>query len=152
MDRRRDSGGKRAAAAPARNALLAVAAGGAMGAPVRVEVSRLLVTVPGTFPWTTFAINLVGSALLGALMVGLVERRAGHPLLRPLLATGFLGAFTTFSALSVEADLLARGHHLGAAVGYLTASLAGGMLAVAIGTGVARRAWGQARALRAGDR
>ncbi len=118
----------------------AVAVGGAIGAPLRVEIERLYATGPTAFPLATLAINLSGALLLGALVVLLVERRTAHPILRPLLATGLLGAFTTFSTFAVEADLLARAHRVGLAALYVAASLAGGMCAAALGTVAARRA------------
>lgn len=126
--------------APARwRVLAAVGGGGAVGALLRVELDRLFVNGPADFPVTTLCINLAGAFLLGALVAAVVERRVAHPLVRPLLGTGLLGAFTTFSTFVVEADLLVRAHRLGLAAGYVAVSLVAGMAAVALGTVAVRR-------------
>jgi CrcB protein len=52
---------------------------------------------------------------------------------RPLLGTGFLGAWTTFSGIAVPTDQLLRDGAVGSGVGYLTASLAGGVAAAYAG-------------------
>ena len=119
-----------------------VALGGSVGAVARVECTRLFPTAAGAFPWTTLLVNLSGALLLGVLVVLIVERRTAHPLVRPLLATGVLGAFTTFSTFAVEADLLVRASKIATAVAYVAVSLAGGMLAVTAGTVAARRLTG----------
>jgi len=84
----------------------------------------------GRFPWTTLAINVSGSFLLGAVFILLLERFGTSRLPRPFLATGFIGAFTTFSTMSVDTTVLIKdGHHLTAAA-YLLATVAGGLVAV----------------------
>jgi CrcB protein len=90
---------------------------------------------PGTFPWPTLAVNVSGSLALGLLIIGLRRR----PVLRALVATGFLGAFTTFSALAVDVDLLVKDGHVWVAVAYVVASLGAGLAAVAAGVTWARR-------------
>lgn len=83
--------------------LFAVAAGGAAGAVMRwlmaAGIQRL---AGGAFPWGTFAVNALGSFLLGFLFVWLIERSTASELLRLALTVGFLGAFTTFSTYSLE--------------------------------------------------
>jgi CrcB protein len=74
-------------------------------------------------------INLVGSLLLGALIVAVTEVRRGHPLIRPALGTGLLGGFTTFSTFAVET----RGAPGGIAAAYVAASLIGGVLLAQLG-------------------
>jgi CrcB protein len=93
---------------------------------------------PGHFPWGTFIVNMTGSALLGFLMVAIVERFPRHRMARPLLATGFVGAYTTFSTLAVEAVVLARGAHLATAVAYVLVSFAAGLPCVWAGMSAAR--------------
>ena len=84
-------------------ACLLVAAGGALGAVGRYLVTTgATVLLGGGFPWGTFVVNVVGSFLLGVL-VGLLSAAWTPPGdMRLFLATGFLGAFTTFSAFSLD--------------------------------------------------
>ncbi|MFF4601536.1 fluoride efflux transporter FluC [Streptomyces sp. NPDC001339] len=84
----------------------AVSAGGAVGAAARYGASLLWPTGPGAFPWTTLAVNAVGCALMGVLMVLITEVRPAHRLLRPFLGTGVLGGFTTFSTYAVDVQRL----------------------------------------------
>ena len=72
---------------------------------------RLSVWFPvasGTFPTTTLAINLVGSALIGVVLVLSLDRQPPRLLTHSFLGTGILGAFTTFSAFTVESAELLR--------------------------------------------
>jgi fluoride exporter len=100
-------------------ALVAVAVGGALGALARFGIGLAVPHQPGTFPLATFAINVVGCLLIGAVIVVLTERTAAHPLARPFLTTGILGGFTTFSTFATDADELLRLGHTGTALGYL---------------------------------
>lgn len=118
--------------------LAAVAAGGALGAPARYGISLAVHITPGTFPWGTFWINLSGSFALGLLLAVLLARFPADPHLRPFLATGFLGAYTTYSTFAVETDLLIRNGHAGVALAYTAASLAVGLLAAATGLRLGR--------------
>ena len=85
------------------NQLLAIAAGGAIGALLRYWTS---VTVHGrlggAFPYGTLTVNVIGSLLMGFLYIWLIERMATGPALRAFLMIGVLGAFTTFSTFSIE--------------------------------------------------
>ena len=113
---------------------LAIALGGALGAIARYGVGAAWPPAPGTFPWSTFAINVTGCLLIGVLMVVLTEV-AGHPhrLARPFLGIGVLGGFTTFSTYTAEAQrLIADGHTLSALV-YLLGTVAAALVAVQIG-------------------
>lgn len=118
----------------------AIAVGGIAGALARYGLGVAFPTAAGTFPATTLAINLTGSLLLGLLVGVLVRHENAHRLLRPALGTGVLGGYTTFSTFAVEADRLISGGHVGVAAGYLAASLAGGVVAAALGLVVAARA------------
>ncbi len=81
---------------------LAVAAGGALGAVARFAVARGMTAWLGPgFPFGTLSVNVLGSFAAALLYVRLVEQDGGTGW-RALLIVGFLGAFTTFSAFSVE--------------------------------------------------
>lgn len=113
-----------------------VVCGGAPGAAAREAVEQALPPAGRAFPAATFLINLVGAFVLGLLLEALVRsgddagwrRRA-----RLIGGTGFCGAFTTYSTLAVETVQLARHGAWPVAVGYLVASVAGGLLAAAAG-------------------
>jgi len=83
--------------------VLAIAAGGAMGAVFRWWIAGAVQRLAGgAFPWGTLAVNVLGSFLLGFLFVWLIERSTVGELARLAITVGFLGAFTTFSTFSVE--------------------------------------------------
>jgi fluoride exporter len=113
--------------------VVAVALGGALGAPARYELSERFPAGAGSFPWATFCINVSGSFLLGLLLTVVLERWPPTRYVRPFLAIGVLGAYTTFSTFSVEADLLIRNGHAALAIAYVLASLAAGGAAVYLG-------------------
>lgn len=117
----------------------AVAVGGLVGALARYGLGEGVPTATGTFPATTLVINLTGSFLL-AVLVGLLLRRPSRsPLWRPLLGTGLLGGYTTFSTFAVDTDRLISTGHVATAVGYLLATLLGGLAATAAGMILAGR-------------
>lgn len=118
----------------------AVAAGGVAGAEARWLLGVLFPDAPGAWPWTTFAVNLSGCLLIGILLTVLTERATPHPVLRPLLGTGVLGGYTTFSTWSVDVLGLLDAGRLAAAAGYLVATPVLAVAACAAGVAVARRA------------
>jgi CrcB protein len=120
--------------------LAAVAAGGALGAPARYGIALAVEVTPGTFPWGTFWINVSGSFALGVVLAVLLARFPADRFVRPFLATGFLGAYTTYSTFAVETDLLVRNGHTGVAVAYVAASVVAGFAAAGAGIGVGRAA------------
>ena len=90
--------------------LLFIAAGGALGAVMRFMVSNAVYSVAGRdFPYGTLAVNVLGSLLMGALYVLLVERLTDAVEWRAFLLIGVLGAFTTFSTFSMETVALLEG-------------------------------------------
>jgi len=108
---------------------LAVALGGAIGALLRWTLGEVVPHGSG-FPWTTFAINLTGSAALAALPALDVVRR--RPALAAGLGPGLLGGYTTLSAFAEESrTLLAHGQTV-TALAYLLATLAACLAAVAV--------------------
>ena len=116
--------------------LALVVLGGAAGTLSRFGVNEAL---PGDtlFPIATFIVNVVGSFALGLLLAALLTRRNE---LRLLLGTGFLGGFTTYSALAVETDTLLRGDHVVMGLAYAVGSVLAGIAAALVGIAVASRA------------
>lgn len=112
--------------------LLVVAIGGALGALARYAAGQWWPTPAGTFPWTTFAINVVGCFLIGVLLVLVSEVFSPHRLIRPVLGTGVLGGFTTFSAYAVDAQRLINERHAGTALAYLAATVTAALVAVSV--------------------
>ena len=100
--------------------LLLVAVGGTMGAGLRWAV--LEATPEVVFPWPVLVVNLVGCALLGALL-GLEAPRST----RLLVGTGLCGGLTTFSTFTVEVAQLLRADDAPTAVAYIVASVIGGL-------------------------
>ena len=90
---------------------------------------------PGSWAWSTLLVNALGAAVLCALLAGLPS-----PQVRLLVGTGLLGSFTTFSAFSLDAVLLADGGRPGAAAAYLLAGVftlvLGGLIGLALGRAV----------------
>ena len=118
----------------------AVATGGVLGSWARWGVASAFPVKAGTFPVTTLAINVVGAALLGVVLVALLDRPPPRTGWHALLGTGVLGAFTTFSTFMVEAVELVRTGHALVALSYLVASLVLGMAAILLTLSFTRRA------------
>lgn len=112
--------------------LLQVALGGALGASARYLTNVTATRVMGHgYPWGTLAVNVLGSFLMGVLVV--VLARKGGNAYAPLLMTGVLGGFTTFSAFSLDAFTLFERGQMGAAAGYVLASVALSIAAIVMG-------------------
>ncbi|TVQ67983.1 MAG: fluoride efflux transporter CrcB [Oceanospirillales bacterium] len=103
--------------------LLAVALGGAVGSLLRYWISGWLNSPEGRLPLGTLSINVFGSLLMGVAFVLIMEKARLSPELRPLLMTGMLGGFTTFSTFSLEAVTLLNEGHTGAALIYVLLSV-----------------------------
>lgn len=133
---------------PSGRRLALVVAGGALGTAARVGLGWALPA--SDLPWGVLVANLAGAFALGALLTGLTAAAADgvpHRGWRLFLGTGFLGGLTTYSALAVGADALARegrpawalAYALGTLAGGLVACWAGGALAAAVARGARRR-------------
>jgi CrcB protein len=118
----------------------AIFAGGAIGGAVRTGLEQAAPAKPGTWPWTTFAVNVVACLLLGYFVSRLQERLPVTAYRRPLLGTGICGGLSTFSAFQLELlHMLDRSEVL-LAVAYASGSIAAGFAGVMIGTNIVRRA------------
>jgi CrcB protein len=119
---------------------LMVAIGGALGACSRFAVTLLIGTVwRRDFPLATFLINISGSFVLGFFATLAAERVAIDPLWRLLVATGFVGAYTTFSTFEYETQRLTEVGALGWGALNVLSSVAAGYVAVQLGVALARR-------------
>ena len=91
----------------------AVAIGGALGAMARYAVSTLVFDATSyRFPYATLSVNVLGSFIMGVLFVVILEKGLLPPEMRSILMIGFLGAFTTYSAFSLDTlSLLQQGNY-----------------------------------------
>jgi CrcB protein len=118
---------------------LAVAVGGALGSLSRYGMDRLIERrVASVFPWATFAINISGCVVVGAVIAALVDRHHTPEWLRVGMVMGVLGGYTTFSTYGQESYELLRGGHAAVGVVYAAGSVVIGVLAVALGTIIGR--------------
>lgn len=116
---------------------LQVALGGALGATCRYLTNVAMKAMLGIgFPWGTLTVNVVGSFLMGGLVV-LLERKGGTHM-TPFLMTGFLGGFTTFSAFSLDAIFLMEEGRSEIAFVYIAVSVVASLVALFAGLVVAR--------------
>jgi CrcB protein len=118
--------------------IAAIALGGALGAPARYEVSRLVHVAKDAFPWATFWTNITGSIMLGFVLVLLIERFPPSRYARAFFAVGFLGAYTTMSTFMVETALLVRDGRAVIAASYVASSMLAGFGAAWLGIGAGR--------------
>ena len=118
--------------------LTAIAIGGALGAPARYGISKLMPVGADGFPWATLVINLSGAFVLGVFLTLVVERFPPSEYLRPFFAVGFLGAYTTFSTLAVETAVLVKDHHAVRGIAYATVSVTAGLVVAYLGITVGR--------------
>jgi CrcB protein len=118
---------------------LAIAVAGALGALTRYWLDGVVSRrAGGGFPWGTLTINVTGSFLLGLLFTLLTERYRVDPWLRSALTIGFLGAYTTFSTLSLETYRLLEDGALGLALANALGTLAAGLAALYVGVVLGR--------------
>ena len=113
---------------------LAVGAGGFLGAIARYALGLLVARLwSGEFPLATFLINVSGSFVLGFFMALSAERLGIDPAWRLLVATGFVGAYTTFSTFEYETHRLVDAGSTVWAATYVLASVVVGFLALRLG-------------------
>ena len=109
--------------------VLAVGAGGFIGAVLRYLISLAVSTGTGVFPWATLGINVAGCLAIGLVYPAVLEREV----LLVFLVPGILGGFTTFSAFGHETHALAQRGAYGLAAVYVGASVVLGLGAVWLG-------------------
>ena len=117
--------------------LLQVALGGALGASARYLTGVGMTALMGkTFPWGTLTVNILGSFLMGVLVVTLANFSATR--YAPLLMIGFLGGFTTFSSFSLDVATLYERGDLALAFGYVAVSVLVSVAALFAGLALTR--------------
>jgi CrcB protein len=119
--------------------ILAIAAGGAIGAVGRHLMSAQVMKLVGSgFPWGTVSVNVLGSFIMGVLVEMMALRWNVGNEMRAFLTVGILGAFTTFSTFSLDfAVLLERGAGL-VALGYAALSVVLAVLGLFAGLAITR--------------
>ncbi len=114
-----------------------VGLGGALGACSRYSVGLLLARADSPFPYATLSVNVAGSFVAGLLATWFLHKGLLGSPVHLMLIVGFLGAFTTFSAFSVETLRLLESGNLAVAALNITLNVVFSLLAVFIGAGVA---------------
>lgn len=119
--------------------VLLVALGGAFGSVLRYLSGVASVRLVGAgFPWGTLFVNVTGSFLIGVLSEVIARRFGASPELRLFLVTGVLGGYTTFSAFSLDAAMLAEQGQFATAALYVALSLLLSGLGVVAGLALMR--------------
>lgn len=114
---------------------LAISIGAILGANLRFLLGAWIAERAGTgFPVGTLVINVTGSFLIGLVLVLVTERAAAPPWVRPLVAIGFLGSYTTFSTFSYETLALVQGGGYLPAAANVVASVSASLVGVYLGT------------------
>ena len=120
--------------------IFSVAVGGSLGAVARYLINiSPLASVFDKFPLPTFLINIIGSFLIGFLMIVFADKMVVNENIRMALIVGFLGAFTTFSTFEIEIFALMREKQLLIAFLYLFLSVLVGFAGVLAGVALGRR-------------
>lgn len=121
---------------------LTVFVGGCLGALAHYGVTIIIPDETNGWPYATLIVNLFGAFALGFLLQTLFHQGSDdgrRKLLRLGIGTGFVGAFTTYSSLAVETDLLIGGNHVATAVTYALVTVIAGIVLSAFGIYVASK-------------
>jgi len=104
--------------------ILAVAAGGALGAVARHLVGLAAIRyTAGGYPWGTLAVNILGGLAMGMLVAAFALTWSVSQETRAFLTVGLMGGFTTFSAFSLEMALFIEKHQYFMAFSYAVISV-----------------------------
>ena len=118
-----------------------VMAGGAVGAALRFQLSRLVPVSADGWPWPTFVANVAGGLAMGVVAAwALRHGEAGAPM-QLLLGAGLLGGFTTFSAFSLEMVMMIERGQMILAASYAVASVLLALIALFSGLTLGRGAF-----------
>jgi len=121
--------------------LFLVITGAAVGAPLRYLSDRAIQARHDTvFPWGTFAVNVLGSLILG-LITGAVKAGGASPQVQLAVGTGFCGALTTYSTFTYETLRLLEGDARFFAAANVVASIIAGVGAAFLGMAISQAIW-----------
>jgi CrcB protein len=121
--------------------LLLVIAGALVGAPLRYLTDRAVQSRhDSAFPWGTFTVNVIGSAILG-FVVGATTTAGAPHWIQLLVGTGFCGALTTYSTFSYETLRLWEQQTKLPAIANVAASILAGLGAAYLGVAVSQSIW-----------
>lgn len=121
--------------------LLLVIAGAAVGAPLRYLTDRAVqARHDSAFPWGTFSVNVIGSAILGFVTGATMAGDAPH-WVQLLVGTGFCGALTTYSTFSYETLRLYEQNAKLPALANVIASVLAALGAATLGVAVSQSIW-----------
>ena len=112
--------------------IVALAIGGALGTILRYALSEWLKQIYKSFPAGTLIVNILGSFMIGILLVLLMYKWQVSGTQKIMWITGFLGGFTTFSTFALEGWQLLNAHPTKGLL-YIVGSITGGLIAVSIG-------------------
>lgn len=112
--------------------LILVFIGGGFGSTLRYVIGKYLNNTEG-FPWGTFTVNILGSLLIGIILGFAAKNNTLSQNETLLLATGFCGGFTTFSAFAYENQAFLKSGDFTSFAMYTIASFVVGFLAVFLG-------------------
>ena len=118
--------------------LIGIALAGALGAVARYGVDEAIGRHESLFPWGIFVVNITGAFLIGFAVEALEPRFEDQAWVRTAVVTGFLGAYTTFSTLSLDTYRLLDAGQIGQALANSLGSLAAGLIAVWLGLKLGR--------------
>jgi len=113
--------------------VMAVAAGGALGAVMRYSATVMTATWFKDQHYSTMLVNVIGSLLIGYILNWIPHDGSGNEFLRLALVTGVLGGFTTFSAFSMDTLVLMQTGEISKAMLNIAVTLIGTLMAVYIG-------------------
>lgn len=125
--------------------LAAIYAGGVLGALIRVGLTQAFPHAASSWPWPTFAVNMIGALLIGYFFASFRDH-APEQLHHPFFATGICGTLTTFSTMQLELYAMVDRGHLGLAGLYCGVTIALGFSAVQAGMAIERLSLREARA------
>jgi CrcB protein len=113
--------------------VLAVGAGGGLGALARYYIAGWVQPAGAQFPWGIFIVNITGGLLMGMIVEASALKLNLSPELRSFLTVGILGGYTTFSTFSLDSALMLQKGQYGLAAAYVVGSAVLSILALFAG-------------------